>query len=366
MRCWPRVERMAETSTLLTFDRWHALCLALPRAKVLRHSYLVGSGKAFAVWATNGDQVGPHLRSNDASVRADARARPSTLQIPTIELKNNFIYLNPHSDWSVDELRGLLEKSHALAVRKDGGIKRGDDYRDLYLAVRKALAATPPALRPPPPHHAGGPAAKILKREAEFAQGLAGWAVKQLKPFVPEAERARYAELEALLADASATHFYPGFEAENVSLATQALKAAVRARARNLSAPSHAADGVMCVHSHLLKHDPVKLTAWVAALDEQVLIAEFVAIADAHTNRPAQHCERVLWRGADAKGNAGRWVARVATGHYALIQKVGKRWEWLEGARDDVLASVPDADFAEATALVVARDTPGVFGLPDF
>jgi hypothetical protein len=92
----------------LTVEAWEALCGALPRALLKRHSFMIGTGRAFAVWATNGDQVGPHLRSNDPTLRSDARVRRSTLQIPTIELKNHFVYLNPKADWPLEHRTGYL------------------------------------------------------------------------------------------------------------------------------------------------------------------------------------------------------------------------------------------------------------------
>jgi hypothetical protein len=51
-----------------------------------------------------------------------------------------------------------------------------------------------------------------------------------------------------------------------------------------------------------------------------------------------------------------RWIARISPGRYALLAKLGPRWQWVEGARDDVLSSVPDADFEVATKIVLQRE----------
>jgi hypothetical protein len=74
-------------------------------------------------------------------------------------------------------------------------------------------------------------------------------------------------------------------------------------------------------------------------------------------------CDRVLWRGSDAKCNASKWIVRLAPGAYVLLSKVGSRWQWFEGTRDDVLASLGDDDLVAATDVVMARDVPGKFAV---
>jgi hypothetical protein len=113
---------------------------------------------------------------------------------------------------------------------------------------------------------------------------------------------------------------------------------------------------VMLLHRHLADEHPEQLTAFVADVDDKVLNAEFSAIAAVRTHRPGVSCERVLWRGADARGNAGRWLARLASGRWVLVQKLGRRWEWIEGTRDHTLACVPDQDFPSAMRIALLRD----------
>jgi len=354
----------------LTLETVREACRALPNALAARYedpaltqSWTVGRGKAFVVWVLVGDQIGPHLRSNAEPLRGDPRVKQSTFQSKRIEKTNNFIWLDPAASWSTEELEVAVAQSHALATRKDGGITRGGEFHDLYLAVRKALVATPATLRPPGPHHAGGPAAKILKTEGAFAAALALWAARSLASTVTEADRPLHTRLMNVLTGAAPTHagLWAGTR-EAPSAALRAVNLAMAARGGMLSAPAYAADTVMVLHEHLQSTDPNRLTVFVADLDEKVLNAEFVAVAAEHSRRTDSPCERVLWRGSDAKGNAGRWVARLAPGRYVLIQKVGKRWEWIEGTRDDVLANVPDADFKNASTVALLRDQPGQFG----
>ena len=66
--------------------------------------------------------------------------------------------------------------------------------------------------------------------------------------------------------------------------------------------------------------------------------------------------ERVLWRGADAKGFPAFWLARLAPNHYGLFWKLGSRWTLSTGTRDEILATVPDAQFAAAVDIAGRRD----------
>lgn len=350
----------------MTLQEFQALCLAMPQATAPAwgntghlYQWFLGRKKCFAAFMTSGEQQGPHLRSNES----DMRTKPSSLAGRRIEKKHNFVWLDPKAQWSAEELQARLAKSHALAMRKDGGVSRGGEFHDLYLALRKALKATPPELRPPGPHHAGGPAAKILKREAQFARRLAVWAATELAAAVPAEDKALHAKLIKIMRAKGSSHqqLWSGHYERAGSPAVEAVKLANKSLAGSLSAPAYAADTVMILHDHLLKTDPSRLTDFIANLDDDVLKGEFIAVAAALTGKNVT-CERVLWRGSDARGNAGCWVARLAPGRFALIQKVGKRWEWLEGGRDDVLAGVPDVDFKQATSIALLRDAPGQFG----
>ena len=49
------------------------------------------------------------------------------------------------------------------------------------------------------------------------------------------------------------------------------------------------------------------------------------------------------------------WIARLTDGRYAIYYKLARRWRWMTGTRDDVLALVPEPIFAEAVEAVVGR-----------
>jgi hypothetical protein len=98
------------------------------------------------------------------------------------------------------------------------------------------------------------------------------------------------------------------------------------------------------------KGDVAGVRAYLEALDDQLLHAEIGAI-DSHTA-----IERVLWRGANEKGLPALWLVRFPGGTYGLRRKLGARYTWVKGGRDDVLASVPDIDFARAVATALVRE----------
>ncbi len=80
-----------------------------------------------------------------------------------------------------------------------------------------------------------------------------------------------------------------------------------------------------------------------AAFDEPAARQEMEARA-----KRARSVDDELERVVFAPG--GLWIARLTNGHFGLLYKAARRGRWVSGSRDDVLASVPDAMFAEAVA----------------
>lgn len=89
-------------------------------------------------------------------------------------------------------------------------------------------------------------------------------------------------------------------------------------------------------------------------LDRRILAEEMVTAAARHAKAPADFdIARVHWRGPDLflgqmSGSRDR---------FALVGKLGKTWSLLTGTRDEMLASVPDVAFEEATRAFL--DTKG-------
>lgn len=76
----------------------------------------------------------------------------------------------------------------------------------------------------------------------------------------------------------------------------------------------------------------------------------------AKTKQAPPAFERVLWRGADAKGYPAWWLVRLEAGRYAVLGKFGRRWALQEADWDSALALVPDDQFEAAVTVACARD----------
>ena len=61
-------------------------------------------------------------------------------------------------------------------------------------------------------------------------------------------------------------------------------------------------------------------------------------------------------RGA-SEGKVCLILAELAGDTFGLLFKAKRRWRWVEGTRDDVLASVPD-DFFERAVAALADEPP--------
>jgi hypothetical protein len=97
------------------------------------------------------------------------------------------------------------------------------------------------------------------------------------------------------------------------------------------------------------------LTAFLEELDERILAREFEAAALQKTGvvpPPVQ----VLWRGSDEQGFTSIWLVRLLDGGYGLLHGVGRRWLLSQGARDELLAAIPDQMREAATQVAQLRD----------
>ena len=50
--------------------------------------------------------------------------------------------------------------------------------------------------------------------------------------------------------------------------------------------------------------------------------------------------------------------SRLVSGEFGLLCKQGSLWAWTEGARDDVLATIPDKHFEHAVMAAKERPSP--------
>jgi hypothetical protein len=92
-----------------------------------------------------------------------------------------------------------------------------------------------------------------------------------------------------------------------------------------------------------------RVCPFITTLDDRILVAEVSAFTD-------DAVSQVLWRAANDKGFAAAWLVRFADGTYGLRRKLGARFAWARGSRDDVLAHVPDGMFEIAVRNALSRD----------
>ncbi|MCK8502217.1 hypothetical protein [Myxococcus fulvus] len=101
----------------------------------------------------------------------------------------------------------------------------------------------------------------------------------------------------------------------------------------------------------------LSVQALLMELDARILRLEcHAAIAPLLAGNAPPDLEAVLWRADGGKGTARHFIARLRGGKLGLVTKLGARWTWIQGGKDEVLASVPDACFEEATRAVMAGD----------
>lgn len=92
---------------------------------------------------------------------------------------------------------------------------------------------------------------------------------------------------------------------------------------------------------------------WLEQVDEAVMLADARTAWERkgqQTSRPIAH---VVWRGGDKASRL--WLARLASGSYALLAKLGRTWANSEGDLDAVVGTIPDAWLAKAAPFIERR-----------
>jgi hypothetical protein len=91
-------------------------------------------------------------------------------------------------------------------------------------------------------------------------------------------------------------------------------------------------------------------------LDEELRRLDVLDALAKRRIAPSSAIKRCLWRGCDSeKGKVTAWLAELQSGNTGYLGKVGRRWAWLEGSRDEMLAHVADDLFAEAAMAVASQ-----------
>jgi hypothetical protein len=85
----------------------------------------------------------------------------------------------------------------------------------------------------------------------------------------------------------------------------------------------------------------------LAALDQEIMITELEAQLAAMKTTPTAAPSKLVTRAGEAAPPAVA-LALLADGQHGLLVKLRGRWHWMEGTKDDMLASVPAEHFEAA------------------
>lgn len=273
----------------------------------------------------------------------------------------------------------------------------------MHSILKAAFDAAPKELRPPPPHHGGVDANPQLTSfgcagVAIFLAEATAHLIQDVMEEEEAAERIALAKkIYALHAGALGDETKRHTKSKLRVLSDKDLKAAQRKVITesstfsrrggvHLSVPLRAANGALAAAIDLevvsggpyvlsaLKAvagqavgilPPKRVTSFLKELDAVLLREELRAILAQRRDPRCAKVEACVWRAAGAeKARQGRasgakithWIGRLDDGTYLLIWKVGARWQIATGDRDDILASVSDAEMESAVNAVLTLE----------
>jgi hypothetical protein len=91
------------------------------------------------------------------------------------------------------------------------------------------------------------------------------------------------------------------------------------------------------------------------AIDDWLMCADLLGILADAKLVPTSPPVEILFCPRPKKGPSPLTLARLADGRYALWSKIKSRRSWVEGGAQEVLATIPDENFAAANDAVVKR-----------
>lgn len=250
----------------------------------------------------------------------------------------------------------------------DGQETRWTPEAYLHNVMAAALAVAPAEERLEKPHgHV--PARPVIDNHGYLA--LALLAAEHVSKRVPAAERARFsrwvelgqrvargqalsAKDEALLTE----------EVPYVRLPSRAVSRAFTAQsplfrvAQGVGLEAEEADAhnvggkgarEACARAvEVLSKSTGAVKKFLTALDALILLEDAKLRFREVSVKPSAAVVASRWRGAE-KGKGSHWLVELANQNFALLWKVKGKWRLVEGGKDEVLASVPDAHFKAAT-----------------
>ncbi|MCB9676501.1 MAG: hypothetical protein H6737_15390 [Alphaproteobacteria bacterium] len=92
-----------------------------------------------------------------------------------------------------------------------------------------------------------------------------------------------------------------------------------------------------------------EVTTFLARLDDELRRLDVVNALAKRKEQPTVPIRHCVWRASDGKA-VRLHLAELADGRFGLLCKLKGRYRWMEGERDEILASVPEEWFAGAVS----------------
>ncbi len=231
-----------------------------------------------------------------------------------------------------------------------------------YLLIG-ALKAAPPAVHPRPPFHGGGPMPKF---DAHAYVVAALWLADRVAPRVDPRDREGFEQhvslarrqLEAGPDEKTHQRKLYDADASKVSRIPAKIGAWAAHEAANwawrpIYAGGAARPAAANLTKLLVKTAPDEVGPFLRDVEALCVHLEALTMLRDRKHETRERPVQTLWRG-HKDGKPTQFLLRLEGGGLALFAKLGARWALVEGARDDVLASVTDDQFDRAVRAVAA------------
>lgn len=283
-------------------------------------------------------------RIETALTRGEAGRVPEWLEAAQVTLSGD-----PRVEQWAAELAALQAGRGRVALRAE-----------THPILEAALDVSPAPMHPPV-IHAGGTQPRLRAVDQAgiavwMAHAVAGWAppedaaeveelVRLADEALPRVRRKEPGAVEALDPDT----LFPRNTVQPISVVRLAAAAVVYA----LTAPANVGNAVQAAARRVARivkrNDEAALGAFLAELDNRLMLAELRERAERYAPRSAAKLQRVVYRPIGNRTPTALWLAELSDGRWALHVKQKRRWSWLEASLEEILASVPDAFFRGAT-----------------
>ena len=225
------------------------------------------------------------------------------------------------------------------------------DLDDVHNILKKAMLAAPPETRPARPHFGGS--LPVMTTKTQF--GIVLDLVEEAARLFPPPDRAAFEAIRAAAWRVRDGERPPRKDLDAISKrskkdapAIRVAKHAVRTAGNFLYSPAGARTAVAaCVDSAavaIVESLDGETAAFLAWLDNLILCHHLEQQLADRELVPGARVATVMSR------TPGVVFVRLADGTYGLYAKLRARWEWHEGDRASMFATVPDAHMAAVAA----------------